>query len=392
MAKDSDYTRGVAGRKGNIGALFTSVDQPAYPYAFVNVYIDPETGLAEVQKTDGVGSKSVTRLIYALETDDFSVFGGDADDVFAMNAGDVACAGVFGRWKFTDDLSINQLIVDKQKYIDAFNARMAELKELYAKHDLPFIYTGGETADLIHQCDSVILGGFLTARTKPKQVITGEDVAPGDVIIGIRSGGTCNLETKPNSGAMSNGATGTRVDLVHSDYAKKYPFIACELGDPYTGTHKLDDEPADLGMTLGEALMSPTRQYAIMMKALVDQFGIGRDGIHGFVHCTGGGPTKCTVLGQKLHYIKDEMPKPDPIFTFYQGETQKPWKKMVTSYNLGIGADVMVNESLGPRVVEFLSNKFEVGSQPIGKVIASKDNINHVTIDADYGNFTFDQE
>jgi phosphoribosylformylglycinamidine cyclo-ligase len=392
MAKAGQYTTGVDGVKGRFGAMFTAVDEPAFANAFCKIYIDQSNGLAAVQKMDGVGSKSVQRYLHAMVTGDFSVFGGDADDLLVMNGGDASCSGLLNYWVFTDVIAINQLYLDKRKYIKAFNKRMGELKEMYREQGIPFSFWGGETADLIHQCDTIIMDACLTARTKPENVITGDLVVPGDTIIGARSGGPCNFEEEPNSGHMSNASTGLRLGLMHPDYENKFPEIGCVRGDRYTGKYHIGDEPTGLGMEISEALMSPTRHFPFIIKALISKYGVDQDGIHGFVLCTGGGTTKCNVLGSRINYVKDTMPEPDPLFKLYQSETGTPWKKMHESANVGIGLDVIADDSLSDGIISTIKECSGVESFKIGRCERSPDDKNHAILETQYGTWEFDQE
>ena len=158
--------------------------------------------------------------------------------------------------------------LDKRKYIEALNQRFVELKEMYRQNGIPFEFWGGETADLIHQCDSVIMDACLVARADKKDVITGDLIVPGDTIIGARSGGPCKYEKKPNSGHMSNGSTGLRLGVMHSEYGDKYPEICAVRGDKYSGRFHIGETPTGLDMEISEALMSPTRHFPFIIRAL----------------------------------------------------------------------------------------------------------------------------
>jgi len=391
MKKDGtgQYAKGVDSRKGGWGDIFTAVDEPSFPHAFCKIYIDPVTGRAFTQQMDGVGSKSVQRYLHARETGDYSVCAGDADDCFVMNAGDVAAAGLMDNWVFTDIVAINQNYVDKEAYLTALNQGFLRIKQLYAQHGQTFLFTGGETADLVDQTRNMIFDGTITAYADKKKVITGDEIKPGDIIIGVRSGGPCNFEKELNSGHMSNGSTGLRHMFMRYDYQERYPEIVDPEGDDYIGRFCIGDEPEGLGMEISQALMSPTRHFPIIVKKILERYG---NQIHGIVLNTGGGATKCTRIGSGIRYVKSSMPKPDPLFLLAQEESGKEWGDMFESYNMGVGLDLMVPESIRDSVTEMVENEFGVGCQEIGVCEKSKDDKNHVVIDGKYGTHEYDEE
>jgi len=64
-------------------------------------------------------------------------------------------------------------------------------------------------------------------------------------------------------------------------------------------------------MTVGEAILSPTRTYAPVIKEILEKYSTN---IYGLINCTGGGQTKCTHFGNNLHFIKDNLFAIPPIF------------------------------------------------------------------------------
>ena len=386
---DGQYARGVDSRKGGYGKIFTAVEPAVFPHAFCKIYIDPDFGFAFSKHSDGVGSKSAQRYIHAMETGDYSVFEGDADDGFVMNAADVACAGLLDAMVFTDMVDINQLYVDKKRYLAALNAGFERIKKVYAAHGILVLFAGGETADLVDQTKTVIFNGDIYARANdPRKVVTCERIAPGDVIFGFRSGGDCALEANLNSGLMSNGLTGGRHDLMHADYGKKYPETIDLRGDPYKGRFRIGDVPTGLGMEVSEALMSPTRHFPLIVKRLLEACG---DEIHGIVMNTGGGQTKCTRVGKGLQYIKMALPEPDPIFMLIHEESGRSWRNMYQGFNCGIGLDVMARPEMTKTILG-VAHEFDVGCTPLGECQASKDGKNHLHVDSVFGQFDYDEE
>jgi phosphoribosylaminoimidazole (AIR) synthetase len=95
-------------------------------------------------------------------------------------------------------------------------------------------------------------------------------------------------------------------------------------------------------MSVGEALMSPTRQWAIIIKELIadlvqkNLFHM----LHGITMNTGGGATKISNIGSGVIY-KKRMPIPAPIFQLIKQESGETWKNMYKSFNCGIGLDIV---------------------------------------------------
>ncbi len=361
---------GVDARKGGFGRRMTAVSKDNFPYAFCKMYEDPDTGLIVCQHGDGVGSKSIQRYLHWRETGDSSVFGGDVDDCVEMNLGDIACSGL-DPVMLTDNIAINKSRVPKEVYMDAINQRFAELMEFYAEHGMGFTFAGGETADLPDQVGTYVFDGTVYARAPREKIVTCEKISPGDIIMGLRSGGSCDIEGGPNSGIMSNGLTMARHVLMHPDYAGKYPEIKDTSRDDntYTGRFRVDDRPGDLGMSVSEAIISPTRHFSIIVHELLRRYG---DEIHGIVLNTGGGQTKCTRVGRGIRYVKDGLPMPDEIFRLIQSETGEGWENMYQDFNMGIGLDVIGPQEMQGHVME-LADEFGVGSMRTGYCDESKE-------------------
>ncbi len=392
----SKYSQfGVDARKGGYGKLFTSVSVEAFPSAFCKMYINPETGLVEAQHGDGVGSKSVQRYIHWRETGDASVFKGDVDDCIEMNFGDIACAGL-ELLKFTDNIAINKMRIPKEVYLSAINERMAELLELYKSHGMPFVFAGGETADLPDQVRTYVFDGTVTAAAPKERVITCDKIASGDIIMGLRSGGFCNLEEGLNSGIMSNGLTLARHCLMSSKYEKKYPETKDPDGKGYKGRFLLDDklDNSDAikfnGMSVGDALISPTRHFSIIIHELLRRYG---NEVHGVVLNTGGGQTKCTRVGKGIKYVKDNLPCPDPIFQEIKKSSGESWEDMFADFNVGIGVDIIGpdDKAFNNHVTE-LAGEFNIGCMRTGYCEPSGSERNKLLIKHGNRNFEYDAE
>src|SRR5690606_36670169 len=120
--------------------------------------------------------------------------------------------------------------------------------------------------------------------------------------------GQATYEDGYNSGMGSNGLTSARHELLHKSYATKYP----ESVDPalpgdvvYNGRYALTDA-TETGLDVGRMILSHTRTYApVVLEVLKAHF----DAIHGIIHCSGGGQTKCLhYLPRPMRVVKNNLP------------------------------------------------------------------------------------
>ncbi|MCX8171685.1 MAG: phosphoribosylformylglycinamidine cyclo-ligase, partial [Candidatus Bathyarchaeota archaeon] len=186
---------------------------------------------------------------------------------------------------------------------------------------------------------------------------------------------------------MCNGITLARLCLMRRDYQEKYPEIL-EGGDgrrSYYGRFRFDDYVADLGMTVGEAILSPTRFYAPVILKIMGDLG---DYVSGLIHNTGGGQTKCLRIGKNIHYIKNDLFNPDPIFILIQRESGESWRAMFENYNMGVGFEVIAKPEAADDIIS-ISEKFDLGAKIIGRCERS-DGKNRLTIRSRYGEFQYE--
>jgi len=172
------------------------------------------------------------------------------------------------------------------------------------------------------------------------------NVAVGDQIWGFASDGQAAWEDRPNSGMMSNGCTMARIKLMLPEYAIKYPWLCRDdKSKHFCGCFLVDDRDPwldPLGLTVSEAIMSPTRQWALVIKLIIEKlwdlekFHL----LHGISMNTGGGATKIKHVGQGILYVK-EMPALPPFFQLIQHETGESIENMFTTFNCGVGIDVV---------------------------------------------------
>lgn len=329
------------------------------------------------------------RCLYYLENGDSTIFWFDVFDALSMNTGDVASCGFVERYYVTNIIAINASNVDKELILRCVAYGLAEQKDLYKRYGIEIIFFGGETADLPDQTNSYIIDMDVYSRTSVKNVIKG-NIQPGDKIFGFSSGGKAVWEQDVNSGQMDNGLTLSRIGLMHKEYAEKYPFL-CREDKPYRGRYRVDDYVRELEMTVGEAILSPTRQWAIVIKLLIDElkkrkaFHI----LHGISMNTGGGATKIKNLGKDIVYRK-YMPEPLPYFKFIQRETKEDWRNMFTTFNMGIGLDIVGSDKNGilSKAIKAVSRQTKIKSYKLGSCFNSASG-NGVVLKTPYGKFEY---
>ncbi len=335
---------GVDAHKGVVEDAFRNKISNLYPHAFVNMTRDPlAEGFLRTLKVDGDGSKPTQHCLHFLETGDPSSFEPSADDTFAMVVADGAAAGFVLEVLFADCLDVNKFPIPglKEAVLAAYSQRIGEIIKLHRKYRFHVEFFGGETADLPSQVSTYVANGFSFARAPEKFVIKG-NVQPGDEIWGFSSAGRAIWEKKPNSGLMCNGVTLACAALMWEGYNRKYPFLRHEK-QQYRGRFKVDDKLEGLGgMTASEALRSPTRQWAIVFRLLIDEL-IENDALrclHGLTVNTGGGATKILRLGENIRY-KKSMPEWAPLFGHIQEEAGVPSEEMFEDFNCIVGADII---------------------------------------------------
>jgi len=374
---------GVDVRKLGIDSFKDAVEN-LYPGAFCVVQRDPdypETGL--VTHTDSAGSKPIQAYLHYRETGDPSWFRGLAQDALAMNVNDLLCVGAYPV-TFVDYVAFNTLEIDRLHLLSALAEGFAGCLDTLNAEGVDLMFAGGETADLPDLLRTLDVCVTIFGRAKLSEFVTGERIQPGDVIIGLRSGGTVRYEDGVNSGIMSNGHTLARTTLMKPGYVERYPEISHPSRGRYKGRFSYDDYLDELGMTVGEALLSPTRLYAPIAKAVLGEVG---GGVHGIVHNTGGGQTKCLRLGSGVRYVKDRLPGPDPVFKLIRREGRVDWREMYQDFNMGLGYEFMVAPESAEEVLS-ICERYGIGAMVIGRCEKNKQG-NTLEIDSEYGSFKY---
>ncbi len=392
MDKTSKYKQlGVDPAKSVVRKTFSQYIANDYPRAFVNIIINPHNpDQVFTMHMDGDGSKIVQRVLHYLETKDKTVFQGAVDDAISMNTGDIAASGfVEGKWLITDVININALNLPKDIIMQQIAKRFGSLFNIYNQYGFQDLYfLGGETADLPTQISSMVFDVGIQAETEKRNIIAG-NVQPGDKIYGFASDGQAIWEEKENSGIMSNGVTLARIELMDKVYSQKYPFLSGKKS-PYKGKYKIDDKPEILGgMTVSEAILSPTRQWAIVIKVIINELRKRNklNLLHGISMNTGGGATKIGHIGQGIIYRKN-MPEVSPIFQLVQKESGETWRNMFETFNCGVGIDVVGEDNPEfNEVMEIVSEQTGIRKYNLGACEENNSASNKIILETPYGIF-----
>jgi phosphoribosylformylglycinamidine cyclo-ligase len=386
---DKRYSeRGVSATKDDVHRAIASMDRGLFPKAFCKIvpdYLtnDPKTCL--VMHADGAGSKSSLAYLYWKETGDLSVWKGIAQDALVMNLDDLLCVGVTGNILLSSTIGRNKNKIPGEVIAAIIHGTEALISDL-SKHGIEIHNTGGETADVGDLVRTIIVDSTVTARIKRSDVIDNARIQPGDVIVGLASSGQATYEVAYNGGMGSNGLTSARHDIFSKILAQKYPeSYDSNLPDAlvYTGQKSLT-EVTNTPLDVGKLVLSPTRTYAPIIKAIFNH--VDRLQIHGMVHCSGGAQTKILNFIDKHHVIKDNLFDLPPLFQLIQEQSGTDWKEMYQVFNMGHRMEMFVSEAVASTIIS-ISESFGVAAQIVGRVEASTKK--KLTISSPYGKFKY---
>ena len=380
--------RGVSASKEDVHNAIKNIDKGIFPKAFCKIIPDILGGDPEYCNTmhaDGAGTKSSLAYMYWKETGDLGVWRGIAQDALIMNIDDLLCVGATDNILVSSTIGRNKLLVPGEvisAIINGTEELLAELRDL----GVNAYSTGGETADVGDLVRTIIVDSTVTCRMKRKDVISNGNIQPGDVIVGLSSYGQASYEKSYNGGMGSNGLTSARHDVFGKYLATKYPesydnAVPDEL--VYSGTLKLTDKIAELGIDAGKLVLSPTRTYAPVIKKLLDEM---RSQIHGMVHCSGGAQTKIMHFVEKMKVVKNNLFPVPPLFNIIQEQSGTDWHEMYKVFNMGHRMEIYVDSSNAQKVIE-ISHSFGIDAQIVGYTEAS--DRNELIIESDKGRFEY---
>lgn len=383
--------RGVSAQKEEVHAATRHLDQGLYPKAFCKVYADVIGGDADwvnVMHADGAGTKSILAYLYWKETGDISVWKGIAQDAIVMNLDDLLCVGITDQLLFSSTIDRNKNRIPGE-VLQAVIQGSQDFFDTMRDFGVNITFMGGETADVGDLVRTIAVNGTMTARWPKSKLVTNEGIKAGQVIVGLASFGQTKYESEYNSGVASNGLTSARHDVLNKYYAEQFPetFESSLTPDVvYIGPHRMTDKVSVFGhgeMEVGKLLLSPTRSFAPVMKALFEEH---RESIHGLIHCSGGGQTKCLkYIPEDVHLIKDNLFTPPVIFNIIQKASGSDAREMYQVFNMGTRLEIYTDEKAAESIIG-IANEFGVDAQVIGRVepstkkeltiVAGQDNLN----------------
>ena len=270
--------------------------------------------------TDGVG----TKVIISHMMKKYDTIG---IDCVAMNVNDIVCTGAV-------PISFVDYIAANRNEHEIFKKIVQGLVKGAKKAQVPIV--GGETAimpDVITGKDFMFdLAGMVVGILDKQDLILGDMITPGDIIIGVKS-----------NGLHSNGYSLARKVLL-----SKY---------------SLKDKIKGLG-TVGDALLEPTEIY---VKPVLE--ALQECDIHGLAHITGGSFTKLLRL-KKTGFMLDNMPEPPEIFQLIENQDVEK-EEMYKTFNMGIGFCLIAPEEEEELIGE-ICKKHGLKSRQIGNIVEKK--------------------
>jgi phosphoribosylformylglycinamidine cyclo-ligase len=382
--------RGVSPTKAEVHAAIAGMDPGILPKAFCKILPDiaGDSDYCSVMHNDTAGTKPSASYLMYKQTGDLQVFRDIVVDAMVMNTDDVACSG------FTQDLLISSTIGRNKFLLDgevlaALIEGQIEFIQLMYDCGIRIQHAGGETADVPDIVRTLDVGATVSARTRRNQVLQ-INIKPGMVIVGFASFGQSTYETKPNSGIGANGITNARHGLLNKTYALRQESYSPEMDSSlaYVGTYDLVNTPPELGgLSVGEALLSPTRTYLPILNKIFQEIPIKDLG--GLIHNTGGGQTKVSrFLQPGVTAYKTQLFDVPGIFHLIQ-RTGIEWQEMYQTLNMGHRLEAYVYPEDAQTLID-IAKSYHVDAQIIGYVgTPQSKEVEKVVIASPYGTFTY---
>ncbi len=381
------YTkRGVSAQKEEVHAAVKNLDQGLYPHAFCKVYPDflgGDKDWVNIMHADGAGTKSILAYLYWKETGDISVWKGIAQDAIVMNLDDLLCVGIYDNIVFNSTIDRNKKLIPGIVLEQIINGSQ-ELFEQLRSFGVNIHYLGGETADVGDVVRTIAVNGTMASRWPKNKIISNEKIKAGDVIVGFASYGQSTYETAYNSGIGSNGLSSARHDILSKFYADNFKeSFDTNLPEDvvYIGKQKLTDiitltthaqgdlSKSQLTTTIGQLILSPTRTYAPLMRGLLQNHF---NKIHGVIHCSGGGQTKCMkYLPGNFKIVKDNLFDTPEIFNIIKDNSGSNNKEMYEVFNMGCRLEIYC-DAVDADTMIAAANDLGIAAQVIGRVEAGK--------------------
>jgi len=319
--------RGLAGLLRSINQTFSlrpAIGRPTLPIGYFANVLDLGQGMGLAISTDGVG----TKLLVAQAVGRYDTVG---IDCIAMNVNDLLCVGA-EPIALVDYVAVQVLKpsvlaeLGKGLYEGARQARVA----------IP----GGEIAQVREMIRGESEEGFDLVGTAVgivplDRVIIGQDLHPGDAVVGLAS-----------SGIHSNGLTLARSVLFRQ------------------AGYSIDDRVAPLERPLGEELLVPTRIYVAPVLAMLAELTV-----RALIHVTSDGLLNLLRVAADVGFVIDYLPEPPPIFRVIQAAGRIPDAEMFTVFNMGIGFCVVVPNEQASRAVA-IAREHGIEAFILGRAVA----------------------
>jgi phosphoribosylformylglycinamidine cyclo-ligase len=356
--EDRYLQRGVSAEKEDVHQAIKKLSQGLYPGSFCKIFPDVWTNNSEqvmAMSADGSGTKSVLAYLYWKETGDLSVWEGIAQDALVMNTDDLMCIGATNDFLFSSVINRNKKKIPAE-VIAALIEGSRKFCENMEKQGIRIHLTGGETADLGDAVRTLTVDACLTTRIAKQDLILTQNIKPGQVIIGFASDGQTSYEQEYNSGISSNGLTSARHDVLAKIYAKKYP----ESYDPdvnpeliYCGSKSLTESLPGTPLTIGKALLSPTRTFLPLVARIMQE----KPGcLKGLINNTGGALSKVLHYVNRVRLVKNNIPPIPPVFELIRQESNTPLPELFKVLNCGIRLEAYVEEKDADAILQMANN------------------------------------
>jgi phosphoribosylformylglycinamidine cyclo-ligase len=389
MTDNNRYNlRGVSAQKEDVHKAVAKLDKGLFPNAFCKIYPDywgGDEAYCNLMHADGAGTKSILAYMYWKETGDLSVWKGIAIDSIVMNIDDLLCVGATGPFTYSSTIGRNKHLIPGEVISAIINGTQEYFDKL-REYGIESYLLGGETADVGDVVRTVIVDGTMGCRMERSKLVTTENMQDGDVIVSLASYGQASYEDEYNSGMGSNGLTSARHEMLKKEYAKKYP----ESVDPnlpdevvYNGKYSLTD-PTETPLNVGKMILSPTRTYAPVVLKILQEY---HHFIHGIIHCSGGGQSKCLhYLPKPFKVVKNNLLPVPPLFNMIQAAAGTDWREMYQVFNMGQRLELFTDKETAADIVD-IAKSFDIDAHVSGYV--EKAEKKEVVIESAHGTFSY---
>jgi len=147
---------------------------------------------------------------------------------------------------------------------------------------------------------------------------------------------------------------------------------------------RIQDKDVIIGLASPEQhILSPLQTYLPVIKAVLENF---RPSIHGLVHCSEGGQTKCLNFVNDIHIVKDNLFAVPPMFSMIQSDSNTSWEDMYKVFNMGHRFEIYTKEKIADGIIK-IARHFNIDAQIIGHCEAAP--TKSLTIKSEHGTFQY---